>query len=163
MIHANRGETRGQVEAIRAFNRFYTARLGLLRRRHLDGRFSLTEARALFEIGSRPGVTAKALRETLEIDNGYLSRVLKQHVRDGLVRATASRADRREKPLMLTAAGRREVAHLDAESARMIEELLGPLDQERRVELAQLLEHAQTLLARRERPRVRIERLRRVE
>ena len=39
---------------MREFNRFYTARLGLLRRRHLDGAFSLTEARMLYEIGAHP-------------------------------------------------------------------------------------------------------------
>jgi len=47
-----------QVAAVREFNRFYTARLGLLRKRHLDGVFSLTEARMLYEIGARPGMNA---------------------------------------------------------------------------------------------------------
>jgi hypothetical protein len=33
-----------QISAVREFNRFYTARLELLRKCHLDGKFSLTEA-----------------------------------------------------------------------------------------------------------------------
>lgn len=44
-----------QICAVRQFNRFYTARLGLLGRRHLDGEFALTEARILYEIGASPG------------------------------------------------------------------------------------------------------------
>jgi DNA-binding MarR family transcriptional regulator len=148
-----------QINAIRAFNRFYTARLGLLRKRHLDGRFSLTEARALFEIGSRPGVTATSLRSALGIDNGYLSRVIALHVRAGLVRAAASRADAREKLLTLTAAGRRAVAQLDAQSARQIDEMLAPLAADARADLASALESVHALLARAARPRPRIERL----
>jgi hypothetical protein len=51
-----------QISAVREFNRFYTARLGLLRRRHLDSKFSLTEARILFEIDANPLTTASTLR-----------------------------------------------------------------------------------------------------
>lgn len=150
-----------EIRAIRAFNRFYTARLGLLRKRHLDGRFSLTEARTLFEIGSRPGITATALRQTLDIDNGYLSRVVALHVRAGLVRACASRADGREKPLTLTAAGCRTVAQLDAQSARQIDEMLAPLAAPERAELAASLARVHTVLARATRPRLHIERTQR--
>lgn len=151
-----------QVGIIRAFNRFYTARLGLLRKRHLDGRFSLTEARTLFEIGGRPGVTATALREVLGIDNGYLSRVLAQHVRDGFVRSAESQVDRREKLLTLTATGRREVAQLDALSALQIDEILHPLSAAEQAQVAESLARVQTILAHAERPRVRIERIERM-
>ncbi|MFZ0518624.1 MAG: helix-turn-helix domain-containing protein, partial [Acidobacteriaceae bacterium] len=65
-----------QISAVREFNRFYTARLGLLRNRHLDGEFSLTEARMLYEIAAAPGVTASCLRNTLGLDAGYVSRSL---------------------------------------------------------------------------------------
>jgi hypothetical protein len=65
-----------QISAVREFNRFYTARLGLLRRRHLDSEFSLTEARILYEIGANPLTTASTLRGTLELDAGYISRLL---------------------------------------------------------------------------------------
>jgi hypothetical protein len=65
-----------QISAVREFNRFYTARLGLLRRRHLESEFSLTEARILYEIGANPLTTASTLRGTLELDAGYISRLL---------------------------------------------------------------------------------------
>lgn len=153
----------GEIDAIRAFNRFYTVRLGLLRKRHLDGRFSLTEARSLFEIGSRPGITATALRQTLGIDNGYLSRVIALHVRAGLIRAAASRADGREKLLTLTAAGRRAVAQLDAQSDRQIAEMLAPLPAAERAELAASLKRAHAALARAARPHPRVERVSRAD
>lgn len=148
-----------EVAAVRAFNRYYTARLGLLRKRHLEGRFSLTEARTLFEIGARPGVTAKTLQAVLGIDAGYLSRVLAGHTRAGLVRAAASRADGREKLLELTAAGRREVARLDALSARQIEEMLEPLEADERARLAGALAAVQAMLERAAEPRLRVERM----
>src|SRR6266851_2402550 len=86
-----------EVAAVREFNRFYTARLGLLRKRHLDGEFSLTEARILYEIGSRPKLTASSLRNTLGLDAGYISRLLALLTRRKLVRQMVSRADGREK------------------------------------------------------------------
>jgi DNA-binding MarR family transcriptional regulator len=82
-----------QVAAMREFNRFYTTRLGLLRRRHLDGEFSLTEARILYEIGSNPKLTASSLRNTLGLDAGYISRLLTLLTRRKLVRQTASKSD----------------------------------------------------------------------
>src|ERR1700755_3096244 len=101
----SRGSRPEQVAAIREFNRFYTARLGLLRKRHLDGEFSLTEARILYEIGAHPAITASALRETLALDRGYISRLLASLTRRKLIRQTTSTADAREKLLALTPAG----------------------------------------------------------
>ena len=90
-----------QISAVREFNRFYTARLGLLRKRHLDGEFSLTEARMLYEIGATPGLTASSLRNTLGLDAGYVSRSLALLTRRKLVRQAASKHDGREKLLTL--------------------------------------------------------------
>ena len=84
-----------QISAVREFNRFYTARLGLLRKRHLDGDFSLTEARILYEIGASPGLTASSLRNTLGINAGYLSRSLALLAKRRLVRQTVSKEDGR--------------------------------------------------------------------
>ena len=84
-----------QIAAMREFNRLYTARLGLLRKRHLDGEFSLTEARILYEIGANPRLTASSLRSTLELDAGYISRLLAMLTKRKLVLQTASKADGR--------------------------------------------------------------------
>ena len=68
--------TDGQVAAVREFNRFYTNIIGLLREGHLDTPYSLTEARVLFELAREDAVEAAALRRWLDMDAGYLSRLL---------------------------------------------------------------------------------------
>jgi DNA-binding MarR family transcriptional regulator/GNAT superfamily N-acetyltransferase len=113
-----------QISAVREFNRFYTARLGLLRRRHLDGEFSLTEARILYEIGAHPNMTASTLCETLELDRGYISRLLSALTRRRLVRQAASEADGREKLLNLTAVGQRAITRLNEQSMSQIRGML---------------------------------------
>jgi DNA-binding MarR family transcriptional regulator/GNAT superfamily N-acetyltransferase len=113
-----------QIAAVREFNRFYTARLALLRKRHLDGEFSLTEARMLYEIGATPMLTASSLRSTLGLNAGYVSRSLGLLSKRRLVRQTASKQDAREKLLTLSPAGDRAVAWLNERSARQIQELL---------------------------------------
>ena len=83
-----------QISAAREFNRFYTARLGLLRKRHLDGDHSLTEARILYEIGAAPGLTASSLRITLGLNAGYVSRILTLLTKLKLVRQNNLKAGR---------------------------------------------------------------------
>src|SRR5580704_14590248 len=106
-----------QISAVRQFNRFYTAKLGLLRRRHLDGDFALTEARILYEIGASSRMTASALCQILELDAGYISRLLSALTRRKLVRRSRSEADGREKLLTLTATGSKAAAQLDRQSS----------------------------------------------
>src|SRR5882762_116426 len=128
-----------QICAVREFNRFYTARLGLLRKRHLDGDFSLTEARILYEIGASPGLTASFLRETLGLNAGYVSRSLALLSKRKLVRQTASKQDGREKLLTLLPAGDRAVARLNEQSALQIQELLADVNSTDRVALLESL------------------------
>src|ERR1700688_875960 len=85
------------VAAMREFNRFYTVRLGLLNRRHLDGEFSLTEARILYEIGANPQITAATLKAVLRLDAGYISRLLASLANRKFVRQAASAQDGRER------------------------------------------------------------------
>jgi DNA-binding MarR family transcriptional regulator/GNAT superfamily N-acetyltransferase len=113
-----------QIAAVRAFNRFYTARLGLLRKRHLDTRFSLTEGRILYEIGVNPQVTASTLCDALALDAGYISRLLTSLTRRGLVHQEPSIADGREKLLTLTTKGLKAAAGLNRLSDIQIHEML---------------------------------------
>ncbi len=116
-----------QVAAIRQFNRFYTRRLGLLNQGLLESVFSLTEARLLYEVASRDGLTATDLRRELNLDAGYLSRLLKKFVGRGLIKRIRSQSDARQFKLVLTAAGRAAFGPLDrashAEISAMLEEL----------------------------------------
>lgn len=144
---------------MREFNRFYTTRLGLLRKRHLDGEFSLTEARILFEIGSHPQMTASALRIKLCLDAGYLSRLLAHLTRRGLVRQRHSPTDGREKLLSLSRSGEKKLELLNAQSSLQIEEMLEPLGPADRKTLIESLAKVQSLLSKAQKPAVRIVRL----
>jgi len=148
-----------QVSAMREFNRFYTTRLGLLRRRHLDGEFSLTEARILYEIGSNPKLTASTLRNTLGLDGGYISRLLTLLTRRKLVRQTASKEDGREKLLMLSHTGAKKLAQINGQSALQIQELLEPLSAADRETLIESLSKVRSILNEAQKPAVRIVRL----
>ena len=57
-----------RIAALRAFNRFYTRRIGVLLEGLLDTRFSLTESRLLWELAHCEHTTATELAQTLELD-----------------------------------------------------------------------------------------------
>jgi DNA-binding MarR family transcriptional regulator/GNAT superfamily N-acetyltransferase len=156
---ANSTDKAEQVSAMREFNRFYTTRLGLLRRRHLDGEFSLTEARMLYEIGSNPKLTASSLRTTLGLDAGYISRLLTLLTRRKLVRQTASKEDGREKLLTLSHTGAKKLAQLNEQSALQIQELLESLSPADRETIITSLSKVRSILSEAQRPAVRIVRL----
>lgn len=73
------------VTAVRAFNRFYTNTIGLLRGKYLDTPYSLTEARILFELAQRDASEVTDLRHAVDIDAGYLSRIMSRFESDGLI------------------------------------------------------------------------------
>jgi len=121
--------TRARVEAIRRFNRFYTRRIGVLHEGLLDSPWSLAEVRVLYELAHRPAVTARDLARDLGLDAGYLSRILQGFVRRGFVRRETSKTDARQRPLSLTADGKRAFAPLDKRSAKDVAAMLAPLSQ----------------------------------
>ncbi len=121
-----------QVAQVRAFNRDYVRRIGVLARGLLDSPWSLTEARVMYEIAHRPGVTAAELADELGIDRGYLSRILKGFAGRRLLARAAAREDGRRRHLLLTAAGRRELAPLERRSQAQVRSMLSPLDDSRR-------------------------------
>src|SRR5579862_5445051 len=86
----------GRVAAVRRFSRFYTRIIGALQERLLQSRFSLTEARVLYEMAQRTGITATDLGRQLDLDAGYLSRILQRFEREGLVARTPLETDRRQ-------------------------------------------------------------------
>ena len=126
----------GRVDAVRAFNRFYTRKIGVLQEGLLASRFSLTEARVLYELAQRAGATASELCRDLGLDAGYLSRILRRFEAERLVARARSSADGRQSLLALTAAGREAFAGLDRRSREEIAgllERLGAGDQARLV------------------------------
>ena len=121
-----------QIEEVRAFNRDYTRRIGVLRQGLLDSPYSLTQARVMYEIAHRPGVMAASLADELGLDPGYLSRILKGFEARRLLTRAASGADARRRHLRLTAAGQRVFAPLERRARREVRALLEELDPPRR-------------------------------
>jgi len=120
------------VAAVRGFNRFYTNALGLLRGKYLDTPYSLTEARLLFELAQRDISEVADLRRTVDIDPGYLSRILARFESDGLIDRQRSAADGRRQVIRLTDAGRDVITGLDARSAAEIRDMLAAVPDEGR-------------------------------
>ena len=117
-----------QISAVRAFNRDYTRRIGVLSQGLLDSPYSLTEVRVMYEIAHRPGVMAVQLADELGLDRGYLSRILKGFGAKGLLARAASAEDARRQHLRLTPAGRRVFAPLDPKPASRTVEGFGICD-----------------------------------
>jgi DNA-binding MarR family transcriptional regulator/N-acetylglutamate synthase-like GNAT family acetyltransferase len=113
-----------RVAAVRAFNRFYPLKVGLLSPGYLHSPFSITEARVIHEIATHPGSEVADLRRELGLDAGYLSRILNHFEEDGLIKRGRSSADRRRQLVELTAKGRRTFASLDRRSGAEIGDVL---------------------------------------
>ena len=118
------------VAAVRAFNRLYTNVIGVLRGGYLNTPYSLTEARLLFELGQRDRTEVTVLRRGLDIDAGYLSRILSRFEGDQLITREKSDTDARRQVIALTAAGRALQQSLDARAAEEIGALLARLGEE---------------------------------
>jgi len=123
--------TAEQVAQVRAFNRFYTNVIGVLHGLYLDSPFTLTEGRLLFEIARQPAVEVSDLRRALDIDAGYLSRVLSRFEAESLITRHRSAADARRQEVRIAAAGRAAAADLDRRSADQVAELLRGADCDR--------------------------------
>ena len=94
------------IDALRAFNRFYTQRIGVLNP-YLDSAFSLTEVRVLYELAHHGPCTGVTLARALNLDAGYLSRLLRRFTAKQWIAKQASAADARVQDISLTAEGRR--------------------------------------------------------
>jgi DNA-binding MarR family transcriptional regulator/predicted N-acetyltransferase YhbS len=123
------------VDDVRGFNRFYTRVLGLLRPGLAGSAFGLTEARVLFELAHRDDIAVSELRRELDLDAGYLSRILSGFTASGLAARAKSAADGRRQVVRLTEKGRRAFDELDRRQARAIDTLLAPLDDGQRTRL----------------------------
>lgn len=137
--------TSNHLEQVRRFNRLVTARAGALDKSYLGRGRSLGEARVLFEIGPQ-GCPAALLRETLALDSGYFSRVLRTLEAQGLIAVVPDTRDRRRRALRLTDKGKAEWAAYDALSDRLAASLLRNLDQTRQARLAHAMNEVERLM-----------------
>jgi DNA-binding MarR family transcriptional regulator/GNAT superfamily N-acetyltransferase len=116
-----------QISAVRAFNRFYTRRLGVLDQQLLKSPFSLSEARVLYELAHREDPAAKEIGIELGLDPGYLSRIVQKFDEDGLITRKPLPSDRRQYRLSLTAKGRQAFAKLERSSHDDVADMLATL------------------------------------
>lgn len=134
-----------QVKAVRAFNRFYTQRIGVLKR-YLDTDFTLTEVRVLYELAHRPSLTARDLVRDLELDPGYLSRILRRFEDKGWIAREPAPHDGRQHLLRLTEDGYATFAPLQQKSRDETAALLSTVPKEARPRFIQALGTVQQLL-----------------
>src|ERR1044072_3716716 len=90
------GELADRIQSVRRFNRFYTKQIGVLRRGLLSSRFSLTQVRVMYELDAGKCKTAADLIDKLGLDAGYVSRLLAEFQRNGLVTRSRSESDGRQ-------------------------------------------------------------------
>jgi DNA-binding MarR family transcriptional regulator/GNAT superfamily N-acetyltransferase len=136
------------VAEIRRFNRYYTGVIGLLDEHFLKSPFTLSEGRVLYELAHRDGLTASELAKSLQLDPGYLSRVLARFQVKKLLKRTPRAEDRRQAALSLTAAGKAAFRRLDRTSQAEIGALVGGLDDQELRQLTQSMAQVRRILAR---------------
>lgn len=141
-----------QVRAVRSFNRFYTRQIGVLNEHLLDGPFSLTETRVLYELADRTQCTATDLCRDLGLDAGYLSRMLRNFEKQQLIARTESETDARQSVLSLTPRGKKTFEPLQARSNEQVAVLLSKLSTSKQRQLLNALHTVETLLDPKPRP-----------
>ena len=133
-----------RIAAVRAFNRFYTQRIGVLREHLLGSPFALTGVRVLYELAHWPAnaepATASVLAARLALDEGYLSRTLRGFERARLVRKKALPGDARRKALALSERGRQLFATLDARSRDEVAAMLNELPKPAQLRLVEAMQ-----------------------
>lgn len=140
--------TEKDIQRVREFNRFYTNLLGLLDRHILESDFSLPEARVLYELYHERPCSATRLLEKVNMDKGYLSRVLKQFEKRGLLVRKPDKTDGRAAVLSLTAKGEREFVKINEASAHQLHTLYSALSASDQRKIIGHMEEIQKLLER---------------
>jgi DNA-binding MarR family transcriptional regulator/GNAT superfamily N-acetyltransferase len=137
---------KSEAAAVRAFNRFYTQRIGVLDDTPLNGPFSLTEARVLYELAHLNDPTAADLCRDLALDRGYLSRILARFEKQGFLKRAQSAEDGRRSHIALTAKGAKTFAGIDSAWQDATEELIAPLSKKNRQGLVSAMDRISMLL-----------------
>ncbi len=112
------------VRAVRAFNRFYTQRIGVLQLGVLQSPYSLTEVRVLYELANGVDLTATDVQRILGLDPGYLSRILRSFERSGMLLRERSKNDGRRSLIRLTIHGRKVFSTLNTRQSNDVKKML---------------------------------------
>jgi DNA-binding MarR family transcriptional regulator/N-acetylglutamate synthase-like GNAT family acetyltransferase len=135
-----------RIESVRRFNRFYTQKIGVLQEGLLKSPFTLTQLRVLYELAYRQKLKAAELSSDLNLDAGYLSRILADFEKRGLIERKQSADDARQSEITLTKKGTDAFAPLNVRSHDEMEEMLSGLSPSQQNRLLQSMESIQSLL-----------------
>jgi DNA-binding MarR family transcriptional regulator/N-acetylglutamate synthase-like GNAT family acetyltransferase len=134
------------TSAVRKFNRFYTQKIGALDRGHLESPFSLTDIRVMYEITNGKDVTASDVGKILDLDAGYLSRILGNFKKQGLVSSKRSDTDARQYHLLLTKKGERTFSELNERTNQTVNSMLKKLSDEDRKNLVGAMQKIERII-----------------
>ena len=135
-----------RTAAVRRFNRFYTRQIGVLRKNYLDSPYSLGEMRVLYELSHGEVTTASDIGRALDLDAGYLSRVLRNFEKRGLITRKTSAKDARQSDIALSARGAKVFAPLEKRSQDLVGGMLGKLKPDEQARLVAAMQTIETLL-----------------
>lgn len=139
-------QTQSQIAAIRRFNRFYTRAIGTLEEGFLHTRLTLPEARVLYEIAQRRQITPSEIAATLQLDLGYISRILRSFSRRRLITRKSSPHDGRQSLLCLTRSGEKTFTELNERSNEQVHEMISPFSSDERKRLIEAMNTVESLL-----------------
>jgi DNA-binding MarR family transcriptional regulator/GNAT superfamily N-acetyltransferase len=134
------------ISTLRRFNRFFTKFVGALDANFLETGLSLAEARILFEIAQAEPCVASDISDALEIDPGFLSRVLARFESRHWIERLREENDGRRRTVSLTDQGRQQFSVLDTRQRREVQAILSKLDGPTRRQLVASLSTAHTIL-----------------
>ncbi len=135
-----------EIASVRRFSRFYTRIIGTLDEHLLHSRLSLAEARVLYELANRSEPTASEIANDLNLDMGYLSRILRAFSSAKLLRRHRSKTDGRQTLLSLTPIGQHQFKVLDRQSSDQVRQMLEPLSTDQRAQLVRSMFTIESLL-----------------
>ena len=133
------------ISQVRRFNRLVTQRIGALNDHFLGRDRSLGESRVLHEIGPA-GTDLRELRARLDLDSGYLSRLVRSLIDRGLVVVHPLPEDKRVRRAELTPAGIAEYEAQDRLSDEGAVALLAPLSETQRARLLTAMAEVERML-----------------
>jgi DNA-binding MarR family transcriptional regulator len=140
-------EKQDPVAEIRSFNRFYTNIIGILDRHILESPFSLSEARIMFEIHKTGSCTAREIKNTINMDEGYLSRIIEKFVSNKIIKKTRSKGDARVFNLSLTVKGSNIFTKLNAVSENEIRHMIQPISRREVKDLVRNMQNIRKILS----------------
>jgi Transcriptional regulators len=135
------------IKNIREFNRYYTIWLDVMNKEYLGTERTWTESRILYELYAAKGITAQDLCNQLHIDKSFMSRILKNFEKEGLLERFADNRDKREKSLVLTEKGNQIAEEYSHRASEQVKEKIKDLDDGSCQKLCEAMEYIKKVLS----------------